>query len=102
MAERRVMYQAADGSMWDSAEEADLHDMHAALEYQAKVFMDKHIDANQRTISRKKATDLLVAFSLQMITEGPTDVEDDDDDTEREDAGETQSPGTPAVKEDSE
>lgn len=65
MAQRVVMYQAADGSYHDTEEEARLHDMRNALIKQAHEFCETNI--NYRTVQKGKVEKLLVEFAMQLL-----------------------------------
>lgn len=88
MPQQITVFQAADGSIHETEEQARIHDGRNAIAALASDFVKEHI--NTRNISKKKAERLLVQFAMRVIypdgenletrsTDGDQDPEDGPD-----------------------
>lgn len=65
MAEQVVLYQAADGTLFESEVEAHRHDVHNGIAR----YVDRYLDENvtHRTMSRKKFREAAIEIAMTIV-----------------------------------
>lgn len=67
--EKVTLFRADDGTLHDTAEQADQHDTKRQLSEGAKAFADQRISG--RTVSKNKAIELFAEYALGVVDNGP-------------------------------